>query len=131
VREDGAYIEAGENDNLIVQKLEANANAVGIFGYSFLDENGDKVQGSEISGVVPSFDSISSGDYPVSRPLYFYVKGAHVGKIPGIQEYATEFTSNKAMGEDGYLTERGLIPLADDALKQVQSEVANLKRLEM
>ena len=131
VREDGAYIEAGENDNLIVQKLEANPNAVGIFGFSFLDENGDKVQGSEISGVVPSFDSISSGDYPVSRPLYFYVKGAHVGKIPGIQEYATEFTSNKAMGEDGYLTERGLIPLADDALKQVQSEVANLKRLKM
>ncbi len=131
VREDGAYIEAGENDNLIVQKLEANTNAVGIFGFSFLDENGDKVQGSEISGVVPSFDSISSGDYPVSRPLYFYVKGAHVGKIPGIQEYAAEFTSNKAMGEDGYLTERGLIPLADDALKQVQSEVANLKRLEM
>jgi phosphate transport system substrate-binding protein len=131
VREDGAYIEAGENDNLIVQKLQANPNAVGIFGFSFLDENGDKVQGSEISGVIPSFDSISSGDYPVSRPLYFYVKGAHVGKIPGIQEYATEFTSNKAMGEDGYLTERGLIPLADDALKQVQSEVANLKRLEM
>jgi len=131
VREDGAYIEAGENDNLIVQKLEANPNALGIFGFSFLEENGDKVQGSEVNGVAPSFDSISSGDYLVSRPLYFYVKGAHVGKIPGIQEYAVEFTSNKAMGEDGYLTERGLIPLGDDELKQVQADVRALKNLKM
>lgn len=131
VREDGAYIEAGENDNLIVQKLEANPNALGIFGFSFLEENGDKVQGSEIDGIAPSFESISTGDYPVSRPLYFYVKGAHVGKIPGIQEYAMEFTSNKAMGEDGYLTDRGLIPLGDTELKQVQLDVKNLKSLEM
>jgi len=131
VREDGAYIEAGENDNLIVQKLEANPNALGIFGFSFLEENGDKVQGSEVGGIIPSFDSISSGEYPVSRPLYFYVKGAHVGKIPGIQEYAMEFTSNKAMGEDGYLTDRGLIPLGDNELKQVQDDVKNLKSLEM
>ena len=101
----------GENDNLIVQKLAANPDALGIFGYSFLEENGDKVQGSGINGVAPSFESIASGDYPVSRPLYFYVKTAHVGKIPGIQEYAIEFTSPKAMGEDGYLPERGLIPL--------------------
>ncbi|MEE4146078.1 MAG: substrate-binding domain-containing protein, partial [Halieaceae bacterium] len=107
VREDGAYIEAGENDNLIVQKLDANPNAVGIFGFSFLEENGDKVQGSLIDGVTPTFETISSGDYPVSRPLYFYIKRAHVGKIPGIQEYAVEFTSNKAMGEDGYLPEKG------------------------
>ncbi len=131
VREDGAYIEAGENDNLIVQKLEANPNAVGIFGFSFLEENGDKVQGSIVDGIAPSFDSIASGDYPVSRPLYFYIKAAHVGKIPGIQEYAVEFTSNKAMGEDGYLPERGLIPLGDDDRKQVQDDVATLKRLEM
>ena len=131
VREDGAYIEAGENDNLIVQKLEANPNALGIFGFSFLDENGDKVQGSVVNGVAPSFDSISSGDYPVSRPLYFYIKGAHVGKIPGIQEYATEFTSDKAMGEDGYLPERGLIPLGEDELRQVQADVKALTRLEM
>ena len=130
-REDGAYIEAGENDNLIVQKLEANPNALGIFGFSFLEENGDKVQGSLVDGVAPSFDSIASGDYPVSRPLYFYVKAAHVGKIPGIQEYAKEFTSAKAMGEDGYLPEKGLIPLSDDELAQVQSDVAGLKRLEM
>ncbi len=131
VREDGAYIEAGENDNLIVQKLEANANALGIFGFSFLEENGDKVQGSLVDGVAPSFDSISSGDYPVSRPLYFYIKAAHVGKIPGIQEYATEFVSNKAMGEDGYLPEKGLIPLNDDELAQVQSDVKSLKKLSM
>ncbi len=131
IREDGAFIEAGENDNLIVQKLEANPNALGIFGYSFLEENGDKVQGSSVDGIFPDFDTIASGEYPVSRPLYFYVKGAHVGKIPGIQEYAVEFTSNKAMGEDGYLTERGLIPLSGDELTAVQDDVKNLKRLEM
>ena len=131
IREDGAYIEAGENDNLIVQKLDANPNAVGIFGFSFLEENGDKVQGSSVDGIVPSFDSIASGEYPVSRSLYVYIKGAHVGRIPGIQEYAVEFTSNKAMGEDGYLPERGLIPLSDEGLKQVQKDVKNLHRLEM
>jgi phosphate transport system substrate-binding protein len=131
VREDGAYIEAGENDNLIVQKLEANPNALGIFGFSFLEENGDKVQGSKIDGVVPTFDSIATGEYPVSRPLYFYIKGAHVGKIPGIQEYAMAFTSKKAMGEDGYLPEKGLIPLGKKELQQVQADVKNLQRLEM
>lgn len=131
IREDGAYIEAGENDNLIVQKLEANPDGVGVFGYSFLEENADKVQGAKVDGVVPDFDTISDGTYPVARSIYFYIKGAHVGKIPGIQEYAIEFTSNKAVGEDGYLTERGLIPLHEDELKQVQADVKNLKRLEM
>jgi len=131
VREDGAYIEAGENDNLIVQKLEANPNALGIFGFSFLDQNADKVQGSSVDGVVPSFDSIASGDYPVSRPLYFYVKKAHVGKIPGIAEFVAEFTSNKAFGEDGYLSERGLIPLGDAERKQVQADAQAMKALEL
>ena len=131
VREDGAYIEAGENDNLIVQKLEANPNSLGIFGFSFLEENGDKVQGSKIDGVSPGFDSIAAGDYPVSRPLYFYIKNAHVGKIPGIQEYAAAFASNKAMGEDGYLPEKGLIPLSTKELKQVQDDIRTLKLLEM
>jgi len=116
---------------VIVQKLEANSNALGIFGFSFLDENGDKVQGSTIDGIAPSFETISSGDYPVSRPLYFYLKKAHVGKIPGIQEYAMAFTSEKAMGEDGYLPERGLIPLSDSELRQVQDDVKNLKTLEL
>ncbi len=131
IREDGAYIEAGENDNLIVQKLDANPNAVGIFGFSFLEENGDKVQGSQVDGVTPTFETIASGDYPVSRPLYFYIKRAHVGKIPGIQEYAVEFTSNKAMGEDGYLPERGLIPLADEELKKVQADVKAMTPLQL
>jgi len=131
VREDGAYIEAGENDNLIVQKLDANHNAIGIFGYSFLEENQDKVQGSVIDGVAPTFDTISDGRYPVSRPLFFYIKAAHVGKIPGIMEYAEEFTSNKAMGEDGYLSEKGLIPLSPADLKKVQADVKALKKLEM
>jgi len=131
IREDGAYIEAGENDNLIVQKLAGNPKALGVFGFSFLEENGDKVQGAEIDGVVPNFDTISSGEYPVSRPLFFYVKAAHVGKIPGIQEYAVEFASDKAMGEDGYLTERGLIPLAADELKQVQAKVKAMTLLKM
>lgn len=131
MREDGAYIEAGENDNLIVQKLEANPDAVGVFGYSFLEENGDKVQGAIVDGIVPDFDTIASGEYPVSRPLYFYMKGAHIGKIPGIQEYAIEFTSNKAMGEDGYLTERGLIPLSGDELIQIQTDVKHMNSLEL
>ena len=111
VREDGAYIEAGENDNLIVQKLEKNPDAVGIFGFSFLDQNADKVHGSMIDGVAPTFEAIADGSYPVSRPLYFYVKKAHVGVIPGIVEYLAEFTSDKAWGEEGYLADKGLIPM--------------------
>ncbi|MES9937359.1 MAG: PstS family phosphate ABC transporter substrate-binding protein, partial [Sedimenticola sp.] len=96
IREDGAFIEAGENDNLIVQKLEANPAALGIFGFSFLDQNSDKVKGSEVDGVQPAFEAIADGSYPVSRPLYFYVKKAHIGKVPGIKEYLAEFTSEKA-----------------------------------
>ncbi|MBN2706267.1 MAG: PstS family phosphate ABC transporter substrate-binding protein [Deltaproteobacteria bacterium] len=111
IREDGAYVEAGENDNLIVQKLEADPEALGIFGFSFLDQNSDKVQGSLVDGVEPTFDNIAASKYPISRPLFFYVKKAHVGVIPGIQEYLAEFTSEKAFGSDGYLSERGLIPM--------------------
>jgi len=111
IREDGAYIEAGENDNLIVQKLEANPAALGVFGFSFLDQNADKVQGSLIESVEPTFDSIADKSYPISRPLYFYVKKAHVGVVPGIQGYLNEFTSEKAWGEEGYLAEKGMIPL--------------------
>ena len=111
IREDGAYIEAGENDNLIVQKLEADHNALGIFGFSFLDQNTDKVQGSLIDGVEPTFENIAGSAYPISRPLFFYVKKAHIDAIPGLRGYLTEFTSEKAFGEDGYLSERGLIPM--------------------
>ena len=114
VREDGAYIEAGENDNLIVQKLVANPKALGIFGYSFLDQNADKIQGLKIGGVEPTYDSIASGDYPISRSIFFYVKNAHAGTIPGMKEYVTEFTSDKAWGPEGYLADKGLIALPDD-----------------
>ena len=114
VREDGAYIEAGENDNLIIQKLTRNPNAYGIFGFSFLDQNADVVQGSLIEGVEPTFENIADKSYSVSRPLYFYVKKAHVGVVPGIAEYVREFTSEKARGDDGYLLDKGLIPLSKD-----------------
>ena len=113
IREDGAYVEAGENDNLIVQKLQANKDAFGIFGFSFLDQNADKIKGSMIEGVDPTFENIAGGKYPVSRPLFFYVKKAHAGVIPGIAEYVAEFTSEKAWGVDGYLSEKGLIPMPD------------------
>lgn len=113
LREDGAYIEAGENDNLIVQKLEANPHRLGIFGFSFLDQNMDMIQGSYINGVEPTFEAISDGTYPIARPLFFYVKKAHVGMIPGIPEYVREFTSEKTWGPDGYLSDRGLIPMSD------------------
>ena len=127
VREDGAYVEAGENDNLIVQKLEANPNAVGIFGFSFLDQNADKIQGSKINGVAPTFETIASGDYPVSRPLFFYVKKAHVGTIPGIEEYLAEFTSDKAWGDEGYLTDKGLIPMPEDMRAKVAKSAKALE----
>ena len=111
VREDGPYIEAGENDNLIVQKLKANPNAFGVFGFSYLEQNADAIQGNPINGIAPEFESIADGSYPVSRPLFFYVKKAHIGVIPGIREYLAEFTSDRAWGEDGYLADRGLIPM--------------------
>ena len=98
VREDGAYIEAGENDNLILQKIQANPNALGIFGYSFLEQNSDKVQAAIVDGVAPTFESIADGSYAISRPLYFYVKKAHMDVIPGMKEYLAEFTSDKALG---------------------------------
>ena len=121
VREDGAYVEAGENDNLIVQKLVANPTALGVFGFSFLEQNSDKVKGSLIDGKLPTFDAISDGTYPVSRSLFFYVKKAHVGVIPGIEEYLAEFTSEKAMGEYGYLAEKGMIPMSDKERNKVLS----------
>ncbi len=113
IREDGHFVEAGENDNLIVQKLAANLDAVGIFGFSFLDQNADLIQGAKVDGVAPEFDLIASGKYGVSRSLYFYVKQAHVGQVPGIEDYVREFTSEKAWGTEGYLVDKGLIPLPD------------------
>ncbi|MEN8247003.1 MAG: PstS family phosphate ABC transporter substrate-binding protein [Thermodesulfobacteriota bacterium] len=129
VREDGAYIEAGENDNLIVQKLEANPGAIGIFGFSFLDQNTDKIQGSFVDGVQPTFEAIADGQYPVSRPLFFYVKKAHADAIPGVNQYLEEFTSERAWGEEGYLSEKGMIPMPDAERKEFRSNVKNLKPL--
>jgi len=110
IREDGAYIEAGENDNLIVQKLETNPDAFGVFGFSYLGQNEDRIQGQRVEGVAPTFENISDGSYPVSRPLFIYVKKAHVKTIPGMREYLAAFTSEDAMGEFGYLADKGLIP---------------------
>jgi len=129
VREDGAYIEAGENDNLIVNKLVANPNALGIFGFSFLDQNSDKVQGSIIDGNAPTFEAIASGDYKVSRPLYFYVKKAHIGTVPGIQEYLNTFVSEDTIGPDGYLVDKGLIPLGDEQYLEMSGGAKALNNL--
>ncbi len=128
IREDGPYIEVGENDNLIVKKLEANPNALGIFGYSFLDQNTDKVQGARINGVTPEFEAIAEGDYPISRPLYFYLKKAHVGKIVGLKEFLAEFTSDKAWGEEGYLVDKGMIPMPEAEREKFASDVKSLKK---
>jgi phosphate transport system substrate-binding protein len=129
IREDGAFVEAGENDNLIVQKLEANPDAFGIFGFSFLDQNGEKVKGANIDGVEPTFDAIADGSYPVSRPLYFYVKKAHVDVIPGLRGFLREFTSERAWGDEGYLSDRGLIPMPEDERSEVAADVKSLKPL--
>jgi phosphate transport system substrate-binding protein len=131
LREDGAYIDAGENDNLIVQKLSANPSALGIFGFSFLDQNTDKVQGARVDGVAPEFETIADGRYPLSRPLFFYVKKAHVGVIPGIEEYLAEFTGDRASGEEGYLAYRGLIPMPVDERSAVVANVESLKPLQL
>lgn len=131
VREDGRFVEAGENDNLIVQKLQANPKALGIFGFSFLDQNSDVVQGSMVNGEEPSFENIASGAYPVSRSLYFYVKKAHIGTIPGVEEYLAEFISDNAMGEYGYLADRGLIPLPEDEYAALADDVKNLRNLSL
>jgi phosphate transport system substrate-binding protein len=131
IREDGVFVEAGENDNLIVQKLEANPNAFGIFGFSFLDQNMEKVKGARVDGVAPTFDAIADGEYPVSRPLYFYAKKAHVDVIPGLRGYLREFTSERAWGEEGYLSDRGLIPMPDAERGEVAAAVRDLTPLSM
>jgi phosphate transport system substrate-binding protein len=131
IREDGAFVEAGENDNLIVQKLDANPDALGIFGFSFLDQNSEKVKGAKVDGYKPTFDAIADGDYPVSRSLYFYAKKAHVDVIPGLREFLREFTSERAWGDEGYLSDRGLIPMPAEERSEVSTNVRNLKPLTM
>ena len=129
MREDGAFVEAGENDNLIVQKLQANPAALGIFGYSFLEENAKTIKGTEIEGVLPSYDSISSGDYKMSRPLFIYVKKQHIGQVPGMAEFIAEYVSPNALGSDGYLADKGLITLPDDQAEKSRAAAAAMTTL--
>jgi phosphate transport system substrate-binding protein len=122
VREDGAFVEAGENDNLIVQKLETNPNSVGIFGYSYLAMNEDRLVGAPIDGRSPTYEAIADGSYPVSRPLFIYVKKGNIGVIPGIEEYMSEYLSEKASGPEGYLPEKGLIALPESEHRKIERE---------
>ena len=126
LREDGKWIDAGENDNALVQTLVNTPTAVGVFGYSFLDQNADKIKGANIDGTAPEFENIAAGDYPVARSLYFYIKKGHVGSTPGLQEFALEFTSEAAAGPGGYLEEIGLVPLPDAERSAVRAAVENL-----
>jgi phosphate transport system substrate-binding protein len=130
MRQDGPFIEAGENDNLIVQRLQSDPTALGIFGYSFLYENQDTLNAVAIEGVKPDEETIASGEYGVSRPLFLYIKNAHRGVIPGLEEFIAEYVSDQAMGPGGYLSERGLIPLGDDKRQQVQSKALQAEPME-
>jgi phosphate transport system substrate-binding protein len=127
MREDGAFVEAGENDNLMVQRLGTNPELHAIFGFSFLDQNSDRIQGSKVGGVEPTFENIAAGSYGVSRSLFIYVKNAHVGMVAGIKEFVAEYTSDKALGQDGYLAAKGLIPLPDAERKKVREQALALK----
>ena len=129
VREDGAYIESGENDNLIIQKLVAAPDAFGVFGYSFLEENRDKVRGAKVEGVAPTFEAIADATYPVSRPLFFYVKKAHYGKTASLEEFIKFFVNAEVMGEDGFLADRGLISLPDYEYAETVEAVHNAKNM--
>jgi len=129
IREDGAFIEAGEQDNLIVNKLRKNPDSFGIMGFSFLEQNADMIQGSRIDEVAPSFNAIAEGTYPISRPLFFYVKKLHVGFVPGIQEFLNAFTNEDAAGGEGYLTDHGLIPLPATEREKVLADVESLTPL--
>ncbi|HIJ38960.1 MAG TPA: phosphate ABC transporter substrate-binding protein [Rhodospirillaceae bacterium] len=126
IREDGAYVEVSENYTVILQKMVSQPHAVGVLTFSYLDQNGDKIKAATVDGQVASYDNIASGKYPVSRPLFFYVKKAHLGVIPGIKEFIAEFTAEKAWSKEGYLAEKGLIALPD---AQRKSEAAKAKEL--
>lgn len=123
IRSDGHFIEAGENDNLIVQKLKNDADALGIFGFSFLEENHHVIKAAIINNIKPSFDSIVAGTYEVSRPLFIYVKKEHLDLIPGMSEFTYEIISKNTIGDDGYLMQKGLIPLTQVELKKVRDEL--------
>ncbi len=129
IREDGAYVEAGENDNLIVQKLQANPDAVGIFGFSFLEENAATIKDVTVDGVAASYETIADGSYKVSRPLYIYAKKQHVDTVPGMKEFIAEYVSAKALGEDGYLADKGLVTLPGDQAEKSRAMASGLEVL--
>ena len=128
MRQDGPFIEAGENDNLIVQRLQSDPNTMGIFGYSFLYENQDSLKGVKIAGVLPTFETIADNSYPISRPVFFYIKNAHRNVIPGMPEFIAEYVSDNALGKNGYLAERGLTPMMDQKRKEVQDSAKSAKK---
>ncbi len=129
IRQDGVYVPSGENDNLIVQKLDKNPAAIGIFGYSFLMENDDKVAAAKIDGVIPTPASISSGEYPISRSLFFYVKNSHRAAVPAIDKYVALFMNEEMIGRDSILGEIGLIALPDARRTAIRKSVAQHKKL--
>lgn len=129
LREDGAFIEAGENDNLIVQKLIASPGSIGVFGYSFLDQNRDQLQALSVEGQLPTFEEIQSGQYPVARPLYFYIKSAHLDAIAGLRSYANAFMDEKSIGDSGYLAAKGLVPLPKKERETARAAVTSGKAL--
>lgn len=131
IRTDGVYVPAGENDNLIVQRLVKDKTAVGIFGYSFLEENSDRLKAAIIDNVEPTAENISSGKYPVARSMFFYVKKNHLGKVPGIEEYVDLFVSEKMIGGRGALKRIGLIPLPKSEREKVRADWQNRKVLKI
>ena len=131
MREDGAYVEAGENDNLIVQKLVANRGSIGIFGYSYLEENTDKLKGLAVNGVAPTYETISSFKYPGARPLYIYVKNAHVAAVPAVKAFIAEFTKESAFGPNGYLRRAGMVAAPPKVRAQSQMAARQLAPLNL
>jgi phosphate transport system substrate-binding protein len=131
LREDGGYIEAGENDNLIVQKVEANAGTIGIFGYSYLEANADRLRGISVNGVGPTYATISTFRYPGARPLYIYIKNAHASAIPAVRAYAAEFTKESAFGPNGYLLRAGLISAPNNIRAHSQQAARGLSPLNL
>jgi phosphate transport system substrate-binding protein len=130
VREDGAWVDVADAYNVTVDRTLKTPGSLGVIGFGFFENNKSRLKVSNVGGIEPTFDNIASGKYPVARSMFFYVKREHVGVVPGLKEFVAEFTSNKAAGEDGYLVDKGLIPLPKAELDKVRSEAGGMKRLE-
>ena len=126
IREDGAWTDVSEDYGLVMGKLAGNPRALAIFTFSYLDQNRDKIHAATVGGVAASLETISSGKYPLSRPLFIYVKSAHIGQIPGLADFVREYLSDRAAGEEGYLVDKGLIPLPRAQLLSQRSAAAKL-----